>query len=166
MPEITVVHIGIITVAAVAGVIAGWIARGNRSTQEKTALNVMWQEQREAQRAESDRLLSQNKSLMEQVNQNRASHKDATNRAKELSGALKEAFARRDELQREINTRTDEYLSSLRRQRSQTRRSINSLNSRLILIVVIDNDRVGDNLLLEEQLRHSQNRQLQANKED
>ena len=41
-----------------------------------------------------------------------------------------------------------------------------SLNSRLILIVVIDNDRVGDNLLLEEQLRHSQNRQLQANKED
>ena len=39
---------------------------------------------------------------MEQVSQYKASHKDLTNRAKELSGALKEAFGKRDELQREI----------------------------------------------------------------
>lgn len=76
--------------------------RGNRCAQEKVAVNSGWQEQLEAQRTEHDRLLGQNKSLMEQVNQNQASGKDATNRAKELSGALKEAFERRDELQREI----------------------------------------------------------------
>jgi predicted flap endonuclease-1-like 5' DNA nuclease len=102
MPEITVIHIGLMTLAVFVGVIAGWAVRGNRCAQEKVALNTLWQEQREAQRTENDRLLGQNKSLMEQVNQNQASGKDATNRAKELSGALKEAFARRDELQREI----------------------------------------------------------------
>lgn len=102
MPEITVVHIGLLTLAVVAGVIAGWVMRGNRCTQEKTAVNVGWQEQLEAQRTEHSRLLGQNKSLMDQVSQYQASGKDATNRAKELSGALKETFERRDELQREI----------------------------------------------------------------
>ncbi len=102
MPEITVVHIGLLTLAVVVGVLAGWVMRGNRCTQEKVAVNSGWQEQLEAQRSEHDRLQGQNTSLMEQVNQNQASHKDATNRAKELSGALKEAFGKRDELQREI----------------------------------------------------------------
>jgi len=102
MPEITVVHIGLLTLAVFVGIIAGWAMRGNRCAQEKLAVNAGWQEQLEAQRSEHDRLLSQNKSLMEQVGQYQASHKDATNRAKELSGALKEAFGKRDELQREI----------------------------------------------------------------
>ena len=102
MPDITVVHIGLLTLAAVVGIIAGWVMRGNRCAQEKLAVNSGWQEQLEAQRSEHDRLLGQNKNLMEQVSQNQASHKDATNRAKELSGALKEVFGKRDELQREI----------------------------------------------------------------
>ena len=102
MPEITVVHIALLTLAVGASVVAGWVLRGNRCAEEKIAVNTGWQEQLEAQRTEHERLLDQNQSLMEQVNQNQASGKDATNRAKELSGALKEAFERRDELQREI----------------------------------------------------------------
>ena len=102
MPEITVVHIVLLTLAVGVGVIAGWFLRGNRCAEEKIAVNAGWREQMEAQRIEHERLLGQNKSLMEQVNQNQASGKDATNRAKELSSALKEAFERRDELQREI----------------------------------------------------------------
>ena len=102
MPEITVVQIGLLTLAIGIGVVAGWIMRGNRCADEKIAVNAGWQEQLEAQRTEHERLLGQNKNLMEQVNQNQASGKDATNRAKELSAALKEAFERRDELQREI----------------------------------------------------------------
>lgn len=102
MPDITVVQIGLLTLAAVVGIIAGWVMRGNRCAQEKLAVNTGWQEQLEAQRSEHDRLLGQNKNLMEQVSQYQASQKDATNRAKELSSALKEAFGKRDELQREI----------------------------------------------------------------
>jgi len=102
MPDITVVQISLLTLAAVVGIIAGWVMRGNRCAQEKLAVNAGWQEQLEAQRSEHDRLLGQNKNLMEQVSQYQASQKDATNRAKELSSALKEAFGKRDELQREI----------------------------------------------------------------
>lgn len=102
MPEITALHIAILTVAVVVGVATGWVMRGNRSAQEKTAVSAGWQEQIEAQRSEHDRLQGQNRNLMEQVSQFQASGKDANNRAKELSTALKEAFARRDELQREI----------------------------------------------------------------
>ena len=102
MPEITVIHIALLTLAVIIGVVAGSIMRGKRCAQEKIAVNTGWQEQIEAQRSEHERLLGQNKSLMEQVNQYQASGKDATNRAKELSGALKEAFGKRDELQREI----------------------------------------------------------------
>ncbi|MDX1506948.1 MAG: hypothetical protein R3358_01630 [Woeseiaceae bacterium] len=111
MPEFTVIHIGIFTGLTVVGVIAGWIMRGNRCAQEKEAVNAGWQEQIEAQRNEHQRLADQNKSLMQQVSQYQASGKDATNRAKELSDALKEAFERRDELQREIK----EIRSSLER---------------------------------------------------
>ena len=102
MPDITVVQIGLLTLAAVVGIIAGWVMRGNRCAQEKLAVNAGWQEQLEAQRSEHDRLLGQNKNLMEQVSQYQASQKDATNRAKELSSSLKEAFGKRAELQHEI----------------------------------------------------------------
>ena len=102
MPEITVIHIALLAIAAVAGAVAAWIIRGNRSEQEKAAVSLGWQEQIEAQRKEHDRLLMQNKGLMEQVSQFQASHTDAKNRAKELSIAVQEAFERRDELQREI----------------------------------------------------------------
>jgi predicted flap endonuclease-1-like 5' DNA nuclease len=114
MPEITVIHIGLATLAAIIGVVAGSIMRGKRCAQEKIAVNTGWQEQLEAQRSEHERLLGQNKSLMEQVNQYQASGKDATNRAKELSGALKEAFGKRDEFQREIKDVRNTLASAVR----------------------------------------------------
>ena len=102
MTEITVTHIAIVIGTLIAGVIVGWFARGNRATSEKVTINEGWQEQLEAQRQEHQRLLDQNKSLMEQNNQYQASNKDAKMRASELSSALKEAFERRDELQRQL----------------------------------------------------------------
>ena len=102
MPEITVIHIALIAAALLAGVIVGWIFRGSRSVGEKTAISLGWQEQLEAQRSEHERLLDQNKSLMEQNSQYQASNKDSKMRASELSDALKDAFERRDELQRQI----------------------------------------------------------------
>ena len=102
MPEITVVHIALLAMVLLAGIIVGWAARSSRCNKEKTAINVGWQEQLSAQRSEHDRLGGQNKSLMDQVSQYQASNTDAKLRAKELSDALKEAFERRDELQRQI----------------------------------------------------------------
>jgi len=102
MPEITVTHIALLAAALLVGVVVGWIFRGNKGSSEKAAINLGWQEQLEAQRQEHERLLDQNKSLMEQNSQYQASNKDSKMRASELSDALKEAFARRDELQRQI----------------------------------------------------------------
>jgi predicted flap endonuclease-1-like 5' DNA nuclease/uncharacterized protein YoxC len=102
MPEITVTHIALLAGALIVGVILGWFVRGNRTVTEKSAINAGWQEQLKAQRNEHERLLGQNKSLMEQNSQFQASNKDAKMRATELSSALKEAFERRDELQRQI----------------------------------------------------------------
>ena len=102
MPEITVIHIVFLVAATLVGIILGWVIRGNRSQQEKAAVSAGWQEQIDAQRKEHERLVSQNKNLMDQVSQFQASNRDAKNRAKELSTVVQEAFARRDELQREI----------------------------------------------------------------
>jgi predicted flap endonuclease-1-like 5' DNA nuclease/uncharacterized protein YoxC len=102
MPEITVIHIAIVAGALIVGVILGWAARSSRSGSEKAAINESWQEQLEAQRGEHQRLLEQNKSLMDQNSQYQASNNDAKMRASELSDALKETFERRDELQRQL----------------------------------------------------------------
>ena len=102
MPELNIIHIALLVIAAIVGAVAGWVLRGNRAEQEKAAVSGGWQDQIVAQRREHDRLLVQNKSLMEQVSQFQAQHTDAKNRAKELSSAVQEAFERRDELQREI----------------------------------------------------------------
>ena len=102
MPELNVVHIAIFAAMTVVGAIVGWVLRGKRSQQEKAAVSAGWQEQINAQRTEHDRLTDQNKGLMDQISQYQASNKDAKNRAKELSVVVQEAFARRDELQREI----------------------------------------------------------------
>jgi len=102
MPEITVIHIAIFAAMLILGVIIGWVFRGNRSASEKAVINEGWQEQLAAQRVEHERLLEQNKSLMDQNSQFQASNKDAKMRASELSDALKETFERRDELQRQI----------------------------------------------------------------
>jgi predicted flap endonuclease-1-like 5' DNA nuclease len=102
MPEITVTHIVVVAGALIIGIILGWIVRGRHSNGEKIAINKGWQAQLEAQRNEHERLLDQNKSLMDQNSQYQASNKDAKMRASELSDALKEAFERRDELQRQM----------------------------------------------------------------
>ena len=102
MPEINVLHIALIAAMTVVGAIVGWIFRGKRSLEEKAAVSAGWQEQINAQRTEHDRLMEQNKALMDQISQYQASNKDAKNRAKELSEAVQEAYSRRDQLQREI----------------------------------------------------------------
>ena len=102
MPELTATHIGLLALALVVGLVLGWVFRGDRSAKEKIAINAGWQDQLESQQAELDRLAEQNVSLMEQISQYQASHKDSVNRAKELSDSLKETFKRRDELQRQL----------------------------------------------------------------
>jgi predicted flap endonuclease-1-like 5' DNA nuclease/uncharacterized protein YoxC len=102
MPELSISLIVVLVVMLLLGVVVGWFFRGSRSNVEKLAINAGWQEQLEAQRKEHERLLEQNKSLMEQNSQYQASNKDSKMRASELSEALKEAFERRDELQRQI----------------------------------------------------------------
>ncbi|MBT8099995.1 MAG: hypothetical protein KJO82_09610 [Gammaproteobacteria bacterium] len=102
MPDISAIQIAIVVIAVLIGIVLGWIVRGSRSQNEKNAINAGWAEQIDAQRNEHQRLLEQNKSLMEQNTQFQASNKDSKMRAAELSDALKEAFERRDELQRQI----------------------------------------------------------------
>jgi len=102
MPELTIIHFGLLALMLAAGIIGGWILRADRCAREKIAVNASWQDQLESQQSEHNRLAEQNKSLMEQISQYQASQKDLTNRAKELSESLKEAFARRDELQRQL----------------------------------------------------------------
>ena len=126
MPELTVTHIALLAAALIVGVIVGWFFRGNRSSSEKTAINLGWQEQLEAQRQEHERLLDQNKSLMEQNSQYQASNKDSKMRASELSDALKEAFERRDELQRQIKD-IRSNLESTVEQRDQLQDEMDSL---------------------------------------
>jgi len=98
----TPMQVVIVALTAFVAAVAGWMFRGKRSTKEKTVVHAGWQEQIEAQRIEHNRLVEQNKGLMQQVSQFTASNKDATNRTRELSTALKEALERRDELQREV----------------------------------------------------------------
>lgn len=127
MPAISSVHIAFATVAIIAGVLIGWIVRARRCAREKSAINAGWQEQIEAQRLEHGRLVDQNKGLMEQVSQFRASQADATKRAAELATSLKEALAKRDELQRELkDARID--LDSIANQRKQLEHDVRDLS--------------------------------------
>jgi predicted flap endonuclease-1-like 5' DNA nuclease/FtsZ-binding cell division protein ZapB len=102
MPDITAIHVTIIAAIAIVSTLLGWLIRGSRSRHEKAAVNLGWADRVAAQRSEHDRLIEQNRKLMEQVGQYQASSKDAKNRARELSGAVQEAFSRRDILQRDI----------------------------------------------------------------
>ena len=102
MPEITIIHIALLATALIVGVIIGWIFRDRRSSSENATINASWQEQMETQRGEQERLLEQNKSLMEQNSQYQVSNEDSKKRAAELSRSLRETFHRRDDLQRQI----------------------------------------------------------------
>ena len=129
MPEISAAFIAFVAGSVAVGAVVGWIIRGNRCAQEKIAVNEGWQRQLEAHRTEHTRLLEQNRALMEQISQLQASGKDATNRARELSDALKEAFERRDQLQRELK----DVRSSLERavrQRNELQSDVESSEKR------------------------------------
>jgi predicted flap endonuclease-1-like 5' DNA nuclease len=128
MPEITVIHIAIIAGALIVGLLLGWIMRGNRTAQEKEAISAGWREQLAAQRTEHERLLEQNKSLMDQNSQYQASNKDAKMRASELSTVLKETFERRDELQRQIKDIRNNLENAVN-ERDQLRNDVNNRTS-------------------------------------
>jgi predicted flap endonuclease-1-like 5' DNA nuclease len=102
MPDLSPASSLVAVLCLVAGLALGWWFRSSRSKAEKQAINAGWLGQMEATRKEHGRLAEQNKSLMEQVNQLQASNRDGGNRTRELSSALKEALAHRDDLQREI----------------------------------------------------------------
>lgn len=102
MPALSPSSFAIAGLCLVAGIVIGWLVRGGRSKAEKAAINSGWQAQMEATRNEHRRLSDQNKSLMEQVNHLQSSSRNADNRTRELSAALKEALGRRDELQLDI----------------------------------------------------------------
>ena len=102
MPEIAPLEIAVLAGMLVLGIVLGWIMRSGRCAREKIAVNASWQEQLESQRSEHERLAGQNQSLMQQISQYQASMKDSNMRAKELSDSLKEAFERRDKVQRQL----------------------------------------------------------------
>ena len=102
--------------------------RARRCAQEKTAINIGWQEQIEAQQLEHARLVEQNVSLMEQVGRFKASAKDAVNRAKELSAAVIDVSGQRDELQREIADVRDS-LDAAQRKRRQLETDLRSVSA-------------------------------------
>lgn len=115
MPEVTVVDVVALAVVAILSAAAAWIVRGMRCAKEKRAVNAGWKDQSEAQKSENDRLLSQNTSLMQQVNQYQASNSDARARSRDLADALREATEARDGLQRQLK----ETRSKLERATSQ-----------------------------------------------
>lgn len=102
MPHLSAIEFGLLGVVLLLGLVIGWMIRGGRCAKEKIAINASWQEQIGRQRLEHERLAEQNKSLMEQISENQASHKDSKMRAQELSDSLKETFERRDVLQRQL----------------------------------------------------------------
>ena len=118
MPEITVIDLGIFGLLLAFGLTLGWFMRARRCNREKAAVNAGWQAQMDSQQSEHDRLAGQNKSLMEQISQYQASNKDSNMRAKELSDSLKEAFERRDALQRQLkDTRSNLEVAVAQRDR-------------------------------------------------
>lgn len=102
MPEITALYIALIALAVAIAAVIGWVLRGQRSSHEKLAINASWQEQVNSHRNEQQRLIEQNKNLMNQISHLQASSEEARKRTRELSLAAKKATTRRDDLQREI----------------------------------------------------------------
>lgn len=115
MPEITILDITLLAVMLIGGGVLGWIVRANRCASEKATINAGWKEQLSAQRTEHERLVHQNRSLMQQISQYQASGKDQKKRAKELAGALKEASDQRNVLQRRINDIRNDFAAAVGR---------------------------------------------------
>ena len=102
MPKITIISIALFAASTIAGAVIGWVIRGGRSGQEKAAINLGWNERIAAQESEHHRLVIQNRGLMDQISGFQSSNRDMKDRFAKLSTAVKEADARRDDLQREI----------------------------------------------------------------
>ncbi len=102
MPDLSPLSLIVAALGLLAGLLLGWILRSNRGRAEKVAINEGWQAQMDATRNEHRRLAEQNKRLMEQVSDLQSSSRQAGNQARELSEALKDALARRDDVQHEI----------------------------------------------------------------
>ncbi len=123
MPEITLLHIGAATAAAIIGIVLGWTARGSRATKEKSAINAGWQEQLEAKNVESGRLETQNKNLMEQVSRFQSADHGAAKQVKELTAEVKDSRELRDRLERQVE--------GLRGQLKRATDDLNQLNVEL-----------------------------------
>lgn len=102
MSELTAVHFAAFAILFAVGAVVGWLLRADRCAREKIAVNAGWQEQFESQQAETHRHAEQNRNMLDQVNQLRASEKDTGRRSREIAAALRESVARRDELQRQV----------------------------------------------------------------
>jgi predicted flap endonuclease-1-like 5' DNA nuclease/cell division protein FtsB len=126
MPEFTTVHLAILASLFGAGLVLGWWLARNRSAREKLAINAGWQEQLDARQAESDRLVEQNKNLMQQVSDYYATSNDSSNRTRELSVTLRDTLAGREELQRRIR-QARENLGMIAEQRDTLRKEFAAL---------------------------------------
>ena len=102
MPEMTIAHIVLLAVSAVAALIVGWLACGMRAREERKAINASWQEQLREQRDELARLTEQNKYLMEQNSAAQVSGREAMKRTRELSQSMQEAYQRRNDMRRKL----------------------------------------------------------------
>lgn len=129
MPEFTTVHLAILASLFAAGSVLGWWRRSSRAAREKVAINAGWQEQLETRQAENDRLIEQNKGLMQQISEYYASSNDSSNRTRELSATLRDTLAGREELQRRIRE-VRENLGTLAEQRDALRKELESRDAR------------------------------------
>ena len=113
MLDVSPASLAIAAAALALGAIAGWWLASRRATAEKSVINEGWQTQLEAKSREYKRLADQNRDLVQRVSQLQASSKDAGNRSRELSIALREALQRSDDLQRDAGRVRSELRSTL-----------------------------------------------------
>jgi len=113
MLDVSPASLAIAAAMLVLGAAAGWWLARRRATAEKSAINDGWQTQLEAKSREHRRLADQNRDLMQRVSQLQASAKDAGNRSRELSIALREALERRDELRRDASVARGELKNAI-----------------------------------------------------
>lgn len=129
MPESTTVHLAILASLFAAGGVLGWWLRSRRAAREQFAINQGWREQLDTRQAENDRLVEQNKGLMQQVSEYHAVSNDSSNRSRELSATLRDTLAGREELQRRIRE-ARENLGAIAEQRDALRKELQTHEAR------------------------------------
>lgn len=103
MPEISPMLLAAGGAGLLLGALIGWFFRSSRVKPEKEAIHASWQEQIAAQKNEHNRISLQNKNLMEQVSQFRATQREADGRANSLAGTLDNAVRECDRLRTELD---------------------------------------------------------------